>query len=136
MITPQTVGNILYRDSKQLGIEPVYMVMPGDNSDEIPTGKVVAERVVIHVKKQKPGTYWRKSYNEINILIPRIANRPDRIRAEELEGKAMSIFDGVTGEFNGVHYLYSMDSIGTMTDDALRCEYVNVRILFKVLNIN
>lgn len=135
MITPQTIGNILYRDSKALGIEPVYVVLPGDNSDEIPSGEVKEERVVIHVKKQKAGTYWRKSFNEVNILVPRIANRPDRIRLEQLEQEAMELFDGATGEYAGAHYLYSVESIGSMTDAALRCEYVNCRILFEVLNV-
>lgn len=72
MITPQTIGNILYRDSKGLGIKPIYVVFPGDNSDEIPSGEVKEERIVIHPKSQKPGTYWRKSFNEVNILVPRI----------------------------------------------------------------
>jgi len=135
MITPQTIGNILYRDSKALDILPVYVTLPGDNSDEIPSGEVKEERVVIHVKKQVPGTYWRKSYNEVNILVPRLANRPDRIRLEQVEHKAMAVFDDVVGKFNNVTYSYSVDSIGSMTDPALRCEYVNCRILFEVLNV-
>lgn len=28
MITPQTIGNILYQDSKALGIEHVFVVFP------------------------------------------------------------------------------------------------------------
>ena len=135
MITPQTIGNILHRDCKALGIGAVYVVFPGDNSEEIPSGEVRAERVVIHPKSQKPGTYWRKSFNEVNILVPRISGRADRIRLEELEHKVMSLFDGIVGHYQGVTYSYSIDSIGTMTDDALRCEYVNARILFEVLNV-
>lgn len=135
MITPQTTGNILYRDCKGLGIEPMYVVFPGDNSDEIPSGEVKVERIVIHPKSQKPGTYWRKSFNEVNLLVPRISERADRIRLEELEHKAMKLFDDVVGTYQGITYKYSIDSIGTMTDDALRCEYVNARILFEVLNV-
>ncbi len=135
MITPQTIGNILYRDSKALGIKSRYVVFPDDNSDEIPSGEVKEERVVIHVKSQKPGTYWRKSFNEVNIMVPRIANRPNRIRLEEVEKTATKLFDGVVGVYDGVTYSYSIDSIGSMTDSALRCEYVNVRILFEVLNV-
>lgn len=135
MITPQTIGNILYRDCKALGIEPIYVVFPGDNSDEIQLGEIKEERVVIHVKKQKDGTYWRKSFNEVNILVPRIANCPDRIRLEQVEREVMKLLDGVTGEYDSTHYLYSVESIGSMTDAALRCEYVNARILFEVLNV-
>ncbi len=135
MITPQTIGNILYRDCKDLGIEHVFVVVPGDNSEEIPSGEVKEERVVIHPKSQKPGTYWRKSFNEVNILVPRISGRADRIRLEELEHEAMKLFDGIVGNYQNVTYSYSVDSIGTMTDDALRCEYVNARVLFEVLNV-
>lgn len=135
MITPSTIGNILYRDSKALRIDARYVILPDDNSDEIPSGEVKEERVVIHVKSQKPGTYWRKSFNEVNILVPRIANRPDRIRLEQLEHAAMELFDGVVGCHNEVTYSYSVESIGPMSDIALRCDYVNVRILFEVLNV-
>ncbi len=135
MVTPQTIGNILYRDSKALGIEHVFVVFPGDNSDEIPSGEVKEERVVIHPKSQKPGTYWRKSFNEVNIFVPRISGRADRIRLEKLEHEAMKLFDGIVGSYQNITYSYSVDSIGTMTDDALRCEYVNCRILFEVLNV-
>ncbi len=135
MITPQTIGNILYRDSKGLGIKPISVVFPGDNSNEIPSGEDNEERIVIDPKSQKPGTYWRKSFNEVNILVPRIAGRADRIRLEELEHKAMEVFDGVVGYYRGVTYSYSIESIGTITDDALRCEYVNARVLFEVLNV-
>ncbi len=135
MITPQTIGNILYRDCKALGIEPVFVVFPGDNSEEIPSGEVKEERVVIHPKSQKPGTYWRKSFNEVNILVPRISGRANRIRLEKLEHEAMKLFDGIVGSYQNVTYSYSVDSIGTMTDDAMRCEYVNARVLFEVLNV-
>lgn len=136
MITPQTIGNILYRDCKAaFGTDAVYVVMPGDNSGEIPQGEVSEERIVIHIKSQKPGTYWRKSFNEVNILVPRIHNRPDRIRCEQMEHEVMEKLDDITGQSGGVSYLYSVDTIGTMTDDALNCEYVNARILFEVLNV-
>lgn len=135
MITPQTIGNILYRDSKSIGIGDIHVVLPDDNSDEIPSGELKEERIVIHVKSQAPGTYWRKSFNEVNILVPRVANRPDRIRLEEIEQKAMNLFDGAVGEYGGSTYSYSVYRIGSKTDKALRCEYVNVRILFEVLNV-
>lgn len=135
MITPQTIGNILYRDCKALGIEAVYVVIPGAKSDEIPAGEVQEERIVIHIKKQKPGTYWRKSFSEINILVPRISNLSNRIRLEELERKSMELFDGASGCHDDTTYCYSIESIGPMADDPLRCDYVNVRILFEVLNV-
>lgn len=135
MITPQTIGNILFRDSKVFGIKDCHVVFPGDNSKEIPEGELKHERIVIHVKAQQPGTYWRKSFNEVNIMVPRISGLADRIRLEALEHEAMEVFDGVVDCYEGKTYSYSVASIGTMADDALRCEYVNVKLLFEVLNI-
>lgn len=135
MITPTTIGRILSRDCKALGITSIYVVWPGDDSDEIPTGEVKDERIVIIPKSQGPGTYWRKSFNEVNILVPRIANRPNRIRLEELEQQAMTLLDDAVGHYANITYSYSVQSIGPKTDDSLHCEYVNVRILFEVLNV-
>lgn len=45
------------------------------------------------------------------------------------------MFDGVTGRYDGTTYHYSIDTIGTEEDTALKCHYVNVRILFEVLNV-
>lgn len=135
MITPQTIGNILYRDCKVFGIDEIHVVFAGDNSDEIKSGEVEGERIVIYVKNQQPETYWKKSFNEINILVPRIQNLPNRIRLEELEKMAIEVLDGITERCDGYSYLYSIYSIGTMTDAELNCEYVNVKVLFEVLNV-
>lgn len=45
------------------------------------------------------------------------------------------MFDGVTGRYDGTTYHYYIDTIGTEEDTALKCHYVNVRILFEVLNV-
>ncbi len=135
MITPQAIGNILYRDCKCFGIDEVHVVFPNDNSSEILCGEVKSERIVIYPKIQQPETFWKKSFNEVNILVPRIQNLPNRIRLEELEKRALEVLDGVTGKYNDFSYLYSVSSIGTMTDGELNCEYVNVKVLFEVLNV-
>lgn len=140
MITPQDIRNILYRDCKAFGIGEVYAVFEGDDGDssEVPAVSsedgLQTERIVIYVKSQQPGTYWRKSFAEVNIQVPRIQDRADAARLQELERMAMKLLDGVTGEYDGSHYLYEVDSIGTEADRSLRCHYVNARILFQVLN--
>lgn len=142
MITPQDIRNILYNDCHAFGIDEVYVVFEGDegNSDEIPTVKskygLQKERVVVYVKGQQPGTYWKKNFNEVNIQVPRINNRANTIRLNELEHKALEVLDDVVGEYGGCSYYYKIDSIGTEADTALKCHYVNVRILFQVLNVD
>ena len=57
------------------------------------------------------------------------------IRLNELEREAMKRFDKVVSSYDGTTYCYSIDAIGTEAETALKCHYVNVRILFEVLNV-
>ena len=41
----------------------------------------------------------------------------------------------ITGRYDGTTYHYSIESIGIEEDTSLKCHYVNVRILFEVLNV-
>lgn len=100
------------------------------------TGELKSERIVIHTKKQQPGTYWKKSFAEVNLCVPNLSeNEANTIRLNELERKAGKLFDDVVSTYDGMTYRYSIDSIGTEADTALKCHYVNVRILFNVLNV-
>ena len=90
----------------------------------------------IHAKKQQPGTHWRKSFAEVNLCVPDLSeNEANTIRLNELERQAMKRFDDVVSSYDGTRYRYSIESIGTEADTALKCHYVNVRILFNVLNV-
>lgn len=129
MIVTSDIGNILYRDCKAFGIE-VYQ--KGNISD----GEVTTERVIIRTKAQTPGKYWKKGFVEVNLCVPDIGpDTANLIRLAELERKAMKILDDVVSSYDGTTYRYSIDSIGTEADTALKCHYVNVRILFEVLNV-
>lgn len=129
MIVTTDIGNILYRDCKAFGID----IIP---DGETLTGELKSERIVIHSKKQQPGTYWKKSFAEVNLCVPDLSeNSAGSIRLNELERRAQSILDDVVGTHDGTRYLYSIDSIGTEADTALKCHYVNVRILFNALNV-
>ena len=105
MIVTTDIGNILYRDCKAFGIS----IVP---NGETLTGELKSERIVIHTKKQQPGTYWKKSFAEVNLCVPDLSkNEANSIRLNEL------------------------DNIGTEADTALKCHYVNVSVLFEVLNV-
>ena len=95
-----------------------------------------SERIAIHAKKQQPGTYWKKSFAEVNLCVPDLGeNSANSIRLGELERRANKLFDDVVSTYDGTTYRYSIDSIGTEVDTDLKCHYVNVRILFEVLNV-
>ena len=113
MIVTTDIANILYRDCHTFGIS----IVPHGKKL---TGPMKSERIVIHAKKQQPETYWKKSFVEVNFCVPDLKE---------------SILDDVTGRYDGTTYHYSIDTIGTEEDTALKCHYVNVRILFEVLNV-
>ena len=95
MIVTTDIANILYRDCKSFGID----IVPHGKKL---TGAIKSERIVIHAKKQQPGTYWKKSFVEVNICVPDLKEgEANTIRLNELEKQAQRLFDGVTGRYDG-----------------------------------
>lgn len=130
MIVTTDIANILYKDCKAFGIE-VYQA--GNIPDE--HKKLSSERVIVRTKSQSPETYWKKGFVEVNLCVPDMDGDANLIRLQELERKAQEVLDEVVGEYDGSNYYYLIDSIGIEADTELRCHYVNVRLLFQVLNV-
>lgn len=129
MIVTTDIANILYRDCQSFGIS----IVPHGKKL---TGAMKSERIVIHAKKQQSETYWKKSFVEVNLCVPDLKEgEANTIRLNELEKQAKKLFDGITGRYDDTTYHYSIESIGTEEDTALKCHYINVRILFEVLNV-
>jgi len=129
MIVTTDIADILYRDCKAFGIEIV------------PFGKTLIdelkdERITIHVKGQTPSKYWEKCFVEVNLCVPDLGvNIANTLRLKELERKAKELFKSVTGEFDGTRYNYEIDTIHIEADTALKCHFINCRILFNALNV-
>ena len=130
MIVTTDIANILYKDCKAFGIE-VYQA--GNIPDE--HKELSSERVIIRTKSQSPETYWKKGFVEVNLCVPDMDGDANLIRLQELERKAQETLDEVVGEYDGSNYYYLIDTIGIEADTALKCHYVNVRLLFQVLNV-
>ena len=130
MIVTTDIANILYKDCKAFGIE-VYQA--GNIPDE--HKKLSSERVIIRTKSQSPEAIWKKGFVEVNLCVPDMDGDANLIRLQELERKAQEVLDDVVGEYDGSNYYYLIDSIGIEADTELRCHYVNVRLLFQVLNV-
>ena len=130
MITTSDIVDILYEVCASFEIE-VF------RKGYIPNGEVTSERIVILPKDQTPETYWKKSFVEINICVPDLSEGVANIaRLQELERQAQKVFLGYAGEYDGSGYTYSISSInGLNRDESLKCHYVNVRLLFEVLNV-
>lgn len=130
MIVTTDIANILYKDCEAFGME-VYQ--SGNIPDE--NKKLSSERVIIIAKSQSPEAIWKKGFVEVNLCVPDMDGKANLIRLQELERKAQEVLDEVVGEYDGSNYYYLIDSIGIEADTELRCHYVNVRILFQVLNV-
>ena len=129
MIVTTDIADILYRDCKAFGIDIVPF-------GKTLTGELKDERITIHVKGQTPSKYWEKCFCDVNLCVPdlgvKIANT---LRLKELERKAKGLFKSVTGEFDGTRYNYEIDTIHIEADTALKCHFINCRILFNALNV-
>lgn len=130
MITTSDIVDILYAPCAKFKM-PIY------RKGAIPDGVVTSERVVILPKEQTPQTYWKKCFVEVNICVPDVSDGVAELsRLQALERQAQRVFgDGVAGEYDSAAYLFTIESIsGVNRDDSMRCHYVNVRLLFQVLN--
>ena len=129
MIVTTDIADILYRDCKAFGIEIVSF-------GKTINGELKGERITIHVKGQTPSKYWEKCFCDVNLCVPdlgvKIANT---LRLKELERKAKKLFKSVTDEFDGTRYHYEVDTIHIEADTALKCHFINCRLLFNVLNV-
>ena len=129
MIVSSDIANILYRDCKSFGIQ----IVP---DGETLTGEITAERIVIHAKSQQPGRIWKKGFVEVNLCVPDLGvNSANSIRLGQLERQAQSLLDDIIGSYDGTHYYYGIAKIGREQDTNLKCHYVNVRLLFEILNV-
>lgn len=129
MIVTTDIADILYRDCKDFGIEIVPF-------GKTLTGELKEERITIHVKGQTPEKIWEKCFVEVNLCVPDLGvNIAHTLRLKALERTAKKKFKSVTGTFDGTRYLYEIDTINIEADTALKCHFVNVRLLFNVLNV-
>lgn len=129
MIVTTDIADILYRDCKAFGID----IVPFGNTL---TGELKGERITVHVKGQTPSKYWEKCFCDVNLCVPDLGiNIANTLRLKELERKAKELFKSVTGEFDGTMYNYEIDTIHIEADTALKCHFVNCRILFNALNV-
>lgn len=128
MIVTIDIADILFRDCKDFGI----MIVP---FGKVLTGELTKERITIHVKGQTPEKIWEKCFVEVNLCVPDLGvNIAHTLRLKALERTAKKKFKSVTGTFDGTRYLYEVDTISIEADTALKCHFVNCRLLFNVLN--
>lgn len=128
MIVTTDIADILFWDCKDFGVEIVSF-------GKSLTGELKEERITIHVKGQTPEKIWEKCFVEVNMCVPDLGvNIANTLRLKALERTAKKKFRSVTGTYDGTRYLYEVDTISIEADTALKCHFVNCRLLFNVLN--
>lgn len=130
MIATTDIQTILYKDVQKLGIKKVY------KNGVIPEGDVKSERVAIIVNSVEPGTYWKAGFVHVNICVPYLDRKGTAYltRLNVLERLASKVLHS-TSTYDGTAYTYDVDTTRIEEDRDLKCFYVNVRILFQVLNV-
>lgn len=128
MITTTDIANILYRDCKSFGMNTYQ-------KGNIPMGEVTEERVIIRTRTKTPEKYWEKGFIEVNLCVPDLKDGvANLIRLNELEREAEQKLKYSSGAYDDTRYRYSIDTVGIESDSSLRCHYVNIKILFEILN--
>ena len=133
MIVTTDIGDILYKDCNSLkttfGIANIYQ------DGNVPVGEVTAERIVIVPPPNDTAeTYWIKSFANVNLVVPDKNGKKDITRLQTLERLAKKNLDYRCGKFDGTTYTYEV-STGIENEPDLKCHFVNIKILFKILNV-
>lgn len=133
MIVTTDIGDILYKDlnalKSQMGITNIYQ------DGNVPVGEVTSERIVIVPPPNDTSeTYWIKSFANVNLVVPDKNGKRDITRLQTLERFAKKNLDDHCGRFDGTLYTYEV-STGIENEPDLKCHFVNIKILFKILNV-
>lgn len=126
MIVSGDIDSILYRDLKPMGFEQF-------RKNAVKNGKVTSERVVIIAGTLQEGIWWDNTIAEIHICVPDLQDNANTKRLTEIERMFKTLTK--TSTYDGSTYRYSVLSTAQEEDTSLRCHYVNVRLLFEVLNV-
>ena len=129
MITTTDVANIIIAKASEFGILNVYQ--PGN----IPLGEVQSERVVVIAGESQTDKYWNKGFVDVNIDVPDIYKEANLVRLNEIQRLGQTIFDDFVGRFDETTYFYSIYSNYVEADTALKCHFVNIKLLFEILNV-
>ena len=132
MIVTGDIYKILFdRVKNAFGIKDVY-----DGWTPIKSHLKEEAIVIVTSTPIEPDTYWEKAFAHVNICVPDYLGEVNKQRLTALERMAQDwIGKGFTGVYDGTRYRVGKDSLGTERDDALKCSYVNLVLLFEILNV-
>ena len=130
MIVTGDIYKILFDRLKDFGIKDVY-----DSWNPIKSHLKEEAIVIVTSTPVEPDTYWEKAFAHVNICVPDYLGEVNKQRLTALERMAcVWIGKGFTDVYDGTRYRVGKDSLGIERDDALGCSYVNLVLLFEIIN--
>ena len=131
MIVTGDIYKILFGKVQAFRIKSIH-----DGWDPLKSKPAEEAVVIVTSTPIEPDTYWEKAFAHVNICVPDYMGQANTPRLNELERMANGwVGKGITGEFDGTTYRISKESLGIERDDALECSYVNLVLLFEILNV-
>ena len=134
MIVTGDIYEILFdrvKDAFGIGTESIY-----DSWNPIKSRLKEEAIVIVTSTPIEPDTYWERAYAHVNICVPDYLGKTNTRRLNEVERMANRwIWEDIVGEYDSSSYRISKDSLGIEEDDALKCSYVNLVLLFEILNV-
>ena len=83
---------------------------------------------------QQKDTYFKACFANVNFIVPDLdKDTANLIRLEEME-KMGATLEG-NGWHNDCYYRYEPDSVELIKDENLDAHFINVRVLFEILNV-
>lgn len=127
MITTSDISEIAYDLCRVFGVT-TYI------TNVFPNEEVREERIVIIPKAISGGTYWKRSFCEVNWCVPDINEKADLSRLKEVERTMADILKNGCGVKSDTTYRYSVNTSQVVDEGGLKIHYANVQLLFEQLN--
>lgn len=127
MITTGDIEEILYKDLKKFGFKQY-------RKDVIKDGKVDSERLIILCGTLEEDVFWSRAFVNINVCVPDFKGMANTKRLTEIERMLFNISS--VSKHDESTYRYEVRSTSQEEDTDLKCHFVNIRVLFEVLNVN
>lgn len=127
MITTGDIEEILYKDLKKFGFKQY-------RKDAIKESKVDSERLIVFCGTLEEDTFWSRAFVNINVCVPNFKGMANTKRLTEIERMLYNISS--VSKHDKSTYRYEVRSTSQEEDPDLKCHFVNIRVLFEVLNVN
>lgn len=136
MLTQKTICHIIYDDLRPLGLpEYIKYHLPDERVDS-ETKIEDGGRIVIRPKfVTGDKTYFNDCTVEVNIAVPDIDGEANPLIDTLFRQASEILNDDQCGNKEGEFYRYSIQRFSTEDEPNLNCHYMNITVLFEILNV-